>query len=118
MDADALYKELDQEGPYLKTAIGTLEKTSFIRIKKVIARRTYLTFVKRRDELLDQRVLAITEYANKGFRALVEQGDLEFTALLGHINTLSYKYIDMDKESFKLSHKELMAVPEVRAQVY
>jgi len=53
LDADALYKELDEVGPHLKKATGTLQKTSFIKIKKVLARRTYLTFVKRRDELLD-----------------------------------------------------------------
>ena len=63
-------------------------------------------------------MLAITEYANRGFRALVEQGDSEFTALLRHINKLAYNFLDMDKDSFKMSHTELMADPEVRAQVY
>lgn len=47
---------MDQDGPFERTAHGTLTFASMIRLKKIIARHTYTLHKKRREETLQERI--------------------------------------------------------------
>ena len=51
-----MHKALDQDGPFERTAHGTLTFASMIRLKKIIARHTYTLHKKRREETLQERI--------------------------------------------------------------
>lgn len=56
VDKDAIYKELDENGPFEKTITGALEPSSFVKLRRTIGKHAYLTFVPRKDQMMNERL--------------------------------------------------------------
>ena len=56
VDKDEMYKEMDEVGPFVKTIQGTLEPDSLVKLRKIINKWTYKSFMTRKAELMEERL--------------------------------------------------------------
>ena len=56
IDTDALFKELDQSGPYPCTLQGSLEPEAYFAFAQVVHKYSYMAFVPTKEKLLQERL--------------------------------------------------------------
>ncbi len=56
VDKDALYKELDQEGPFTASLQGTLEPKDMIKLKEIVGKHAYIAFKSTKEEMMQERL--------------------------------------------------------------
>ncbi len=56
IDKDALYKELDQEGPFTASLQGTLEPKDMIKLKEIVGKHAYIAFKSTKEEMMQERL--------------------------------------------------------------
>lgn len=56
IDKDALYKELDQEGPFTMSLQGTIEPLDMVKLKKIVGKHAYIAFKPTKEELMNKRL--------------------------------------------------------------
>ena len=47
---------MDEVGPFVKTIQGTLESDSLVKLRKIINKYTYKSFMTRKQELMEERL--------------------------------------------------------------
>lgn len=55
-DSASMYKEIDAQGPWEKSMAGTLEKTAMIKLRKIIGKYAYKSFMDVKEELMQKRL--------------------------------------------------------------
>ena len=59
LNHEAIRAEIDANGPYERTLQGTLQPESFLRLKKIINKHTYLAFVPIKEKFRGERMEAM-----------------------------------------------------------
>ena len=73
IDKDAIYKELDEIGPFNKTMTGALEPESFVKLRSVIGKHAYLTFVPRKDQMMKERLEHLKAERMKEYQTMIQK---------------------------------------------
>ena len=79
IDRDALYQELDRTGPFPQSDTGTIKPEHFVKLKRVIGKHAYLSFMEELIFLQKSRIpdlIAKNEesYKQKVIHAIQKQG--------------------------------------------
>lgn len=78
IDRDALYKELDQSGPFPKTLAGSLEPEAFVQLKGIIGKYAYLAFIPRKEEMMEERLGFLKAKKMKEYSQTVQKAAVEY----------------------------------------
>ena len=73
VDKDEMYKEMDEVGPFVKTIQGTLEPDSLVKLRKIINKWTYKSFMSRKQELMEERLGYLKSNNMTKYTEMIEQ---------------------------------------------
>ena len=117
-DRDALFKDLDQRGPFVRTVQGTLEPHSMLKLRKIIIKHSALAFQERKDELFAERIGHLKNKKYKDYEASLNTIAEEFGKLLFDVTKTGAEFIEVDEATFEASVRELMKDPDCEAEFY
>ena len=69
-----MQKELDQSGPFMRTAEGTLDGDSLVRLKNIVLRHSYKAHRSRREELRQERIRLLRAERMQEYTKIVQIG--------------------------------------------
>jgi len=102
-DNDAIYKALDQGGPFVRTISGTLEPESMIKLRQIIIRHASYAFLERKEELFKARLGLLKQARWQEYGDCLADTADEFANHLFEATKTSAEFIDLDPATFEAS---------------
>lgn len=76
-----MQRELDTEGPYVKTISGSLEPDSMLKLKRVIGKYSYLAFMPCKEKMMEERIGYLKNNDEKSYQQMIVKAAQKFGKL-------------------------------------
>ena len=111
IDTDALFKELDQSGPYPCTLQGSLEPSAFFSFAQVVHKYAYMAYVPTKEKLLKERLNHLKEKRQKEYSDCIFDAAKQYKNFHSATLSIAIEFIGIDEQSFDLSSEEMSRKP-------
>ena len=99
-DKDALYKEMDQSGGFVKDISGALEPESFLKLRRIIVYQVQAAFKEKRTQFMMERVALLKENRMEEYYAVMDKTASTYHAIDYQVTKLASQFIDIDEEHY------------------
>ena len=117
IDLEGLQQELDTEGPYPKKITGSLEAAAMCKLKRVIGKYAYLSFLQCKEKMMHERIGYLKNKQEKEYQQMIMKAAQKFGKLQFEVTKLAAEFIDLDEANFESSMKEAMQDPAIVKQM-
>ena len=76
-----MQRELDTEGPFVKTITGSLEPESMLKLKRVIGKFSYLAFLPCKEKMMEERIGYLKRNEEKNYQQMIVKAAQKFGKL-------------------------------------
>jgi len=115
--SDALFKELDQKGPFPLDAYGVMDCDSFVKFRRIIQTHQFKRFIARKEELLAKRLEHYKAERFVEYKKLIQQAGVEYQTLGIQTTKDACDHIGMEEKNYLASFKAAEAKPAALKQI-
>ena len=105
-DNDAIYKAIDQGGPFVRTDSGTLEPESMLALRKIIIKHAAYAFMTRKEELFQARLGLLKQARWQEYSECLRATQDEFAHHIFEQTKTAAEFIDLDPATYEASVRD------------
>lgn len=108
-DSASMFKEIDSLGGFTKTMEGTLEPADMIKLRRVIGKYAYRSFMPVKEEMMQKRLALFKAKKWPEYTAQVQEAAKQYQKINFEVTKLAAEFLDIDEVNFEASMKVAMS---------
>lgn len=105
-DKDAMFKELDEAGPFAKKLTGTLEPEAFYKFRQIVMKYTFLAFADRKEELMQNRLTFFKSQRWQEYAKQIATASRDYQVCMKQVTMHAGQFIDLDGQCYEATVRE------------
>lgn len=115
LNRDALFKELDQNGPYPCTLQGTVEVDAFCKLRHVIVKHGYLAYLPTKQSLLQKRLKLLNK--SKEYSLNIQKTQQAYNKIMQFVTHTAIDFLGIEATDYQASFREATKDPDIYKKV-
>ena len=117
VDEQALEDELESVGPFEFMDDGKLAPEDMLKLKRVICKFSYLSFVDCKQKMMEERIGYLKDEQEHKYQMMIQRAAARYTQLQLDVTRMAADYIELEEVYYEASMKEILKNPETLQQM-